>query len=274
MFDYHIHPYHSADGLMSLREMALAAIGKGLTEICSTAHFDIDFPSPTLNFECDLIDYVEDVERYAMRFAHAIAIKTGLEVGMQAGRQSVYDRTRQALSGLRFDYFIGSIHWLGREGGEPREAGVNPVWGYGATRQQVLKRYAGALLQCAHEFPELDCIGHLTYYSRQDPHEDHRMWYTDAPEELDALFVHLAQNGKGLEINTSTKENRGYFMPDLDMVKRYRELGGEIVTIGSDAHRPHRIGAHYNEACTMLLAAGIEHVCTYADHKPTFHRIG
>ncbi len=274
MYDYHIHPYHSADGQMSLREMALSAIDKELVEICSTAHFDIDFPSgPRMNFVCDLVDYVEDVERYAKRFADQIVIKTGLEVGMQAGREDVYAKTRKAMENLRFDYLIGSIHWLGRENGGPREPGVDPVWGYGATRQKVLRRYAAALLQCAGEFPEFDCIGHLTYYSRWDPNEDHRMYYTDAPDELDALFMHLAKNGKGMEVNTSTKDTRGYFMPDLDMFKRYRELGGEIVTVGSDAHRTNRIGDHYADACAMIKAAGFRHVCTYTDHRPTFHLI-
>lgn len=273
MYDYHIHPHHSADGMMSLREMAESAIEKGMTEICSTAHFDIDFPSPNMNFECDLVDYVEDVERYAARYAGRIPIKTGVEIGIQAGKESIYRRTREALLGHRFDYFIGSIHWLGRENGQPREPGVNPVWGYGATREQVLRRYAKALLQCAHEFPEFDCIGHLTYYSRQDPGTDHRMRYTDAPEELDALFSHLAHNGKGLEINTSTLSARGYSMPDLDMLVRYRELGGEIVTIGSDAHRSAKIGEHYEYACGLIRASGIGYVCTYTDHKPEFHAV-
>lgn len=274
MYDYHIHPYHSADGQMSLREMALSAIDKGLVEICSTAHFDIDFPSGRrMNFECDLIDYVEDVQRYAKRYADRISLKTGLEVGMQAGRADVYERTRAAMKGLYFDYFIGSIHWLERENGEPREPGVHPVWGYGATRADVLRRYAAALLQCANEFPELDCIGHLTYYSRWDRGDDARMRYTDAPDELDALFSHLAQNGKGMEVNTSTKSEKGYFMPDLDMFKRFRELGGEIVTFGSDAHRPVRIGEHYAQACAMLKAAGFDHICTFTGHTPTFHAI-
>jgi histidinol-phosphatase (PHP family) len=99
------------------------------------------------------------------------------------------------------------------------------------------------------------------------------MRYTDAPDALDALFTHLAQNGKGLEINTSTYAERGYCMPDLDMLTRYRELGGEIVTIGSDAHRAQRIGAHYDAARDLIRAAGLGYVCTYTDHKPTFHPV-
>ena len=79
MYDYHIHSYHSADGMQSLREIALGAIHNGLDEICVTAHYDYDFPlAPHLNFICDLIDYVEDVERYAARFADQLIIKTGV----------------------------------------------------------------------------------------------------------------------------------------------------------------------------------------------------
>lgn len=173
MYDYHIHSYHSADGQQSLREIALGAIHNGLDEICVTAHYDYDFPlAPHLNFLCDLIDYVEDVERYAARFADQLIIKTGVEIGMQAGRDDVFAATRQAMAGLRFDYILGSIHWMGFADGNPRrliEPDVNPVFGYGATPDEVMQKYALQLLSCAKDFPELDCIGHLTYYARQNP---------------------------------------------------------------------------------------------------------
>ena len=113
MYDYHIHSYHSADGQQSLREIALGAIHNGLDEICVTAHYDYDFPlAPHLNFLCDLIDYVEDVERYAARFADQLIIKTGVEIGMQAGRDDVFAATRQAMAGLRFDYISVSYTHL------------------------------------------------------------------------------------------------------------------------------------------------------------------
>jgi len=135
-----------------------------------------------------------------------------------------------------------------------------------------LKRYIRALWWCTKEFPEFDCVGHLTYYCRQNPAKG-QMLYSDAPDELDALFLLLRENGKGLEVNTSTKNSLGYFMPDYDMLERYRQLGGEIVTIGSDSHRPDTIGSHYKEACALLAKAGFRYHCTYADHKPTFHAI-
>ncbi len=278
MYDYHIHSYHSADGRQSLREIALGAIHNGLDEICITAHYDYDFPlAPHLNFLCDLIDYVEDVERYAARFADQLIIKTGVEIGMQAGRDDVFAATRQAMAGLRFDYILGSIHWMGFADGNPRhliEPEVNPVFGYGATPDEVMQKYALQLLSCAKDFPELDCIGHLTYYARQNPYPDRQLRYRNAPDELDALFMYLISHGKGLEINTSSKTPFGFFMPDEDIMCRYHELGGEIVTIGSDAHTPDRIGEHYAAACQMLRRAGMRYVCTYENHHPIFHRIG
>ena len=98
--------------------------------------------------------------------------------------------------------------------------------------------------------------------------------YRNAPDELDALFMYLISHGKGLEINTSSKTPYGFFMPDEDIMCRYHELGGEIVTIGSDAHTPDRIGEHYTAACQMLRRAGMRYVCTYENHNPIFHRIG
>ena len=220
---------------------------------------------------------MEDVERYAARFADQLIIKTGVEIGMQAGRDDVFAATRQTMAGLRFDYILGSIHWMGFADGNPRrliEPEVNPVFGYGATPDEVMQKYALQLLSCAKDFPELDCIGHLTYYARQNPYPDRQLRYRNAPDELDALFMYLISHGKGLEINTSSKTPYGFFMPDEDIMCRYHELGGEIVTIGSDAHTPDRIGEHYAAACQMLRRAGMRYVCTYENHNPIFHRIG
>jgi len=113
MYDFHMHPYHSADGQMSLREMILSAIEKGMVEICATPHYDVDFPPiPRMNFICDLIDYTEDVERYAKRFSDQITVRTGLEVGLQEGRKDIVMQTRRAMEGLRFDFTLCSVHWL------------------------------------------------------------------------------------------------------------------------------------------------------------------
>ena len=97
------------------------------------------------------------------------------------------------------------------------------------------------------------------------------MRYTDAADEFDMLFRHLIQNGKGFEINASSLAKMGFCMPDLDIVSRYRELGGEIVTIGSDAHWAKDVGSGFTGACEMLKASGMRYFCTYEDHKPTFH---
>lgn len=277
MYDYHIHSHHSADGKQSLREIALGAIQNGVQEVCITSHYDYDFPVGRMfNFVCDLIDYVEDVERYAKRYAPKVIIRTGVEIGMQAGREDIYARTRQDMQGLRFDFILGSIHWMGFADGNSKhliEPGVNQAFGYGATPSQVMQKYATQLLQCAKEFPELDVIGHLTYHSRHNPYPDKQLRYADAPEQIDALFRYLITHGKGIEINTSSKSSLGFFMPDLDIVQRYAQLGGEIVTIGSDAHTPDRIGDRYADACALLRAAGLKYVCTFTDHVPAFHTI-
>lgn len=112
-----------------------------------------------------------------------------------------------------------------------------------------MQKYALQLLSCAKDFPELDCIGHLTYYARQNPYPDRQLRYRNAPDELDALFMYLISHGKGLEINTSSKTPYGFFMPDEDIMCRYHELGGEIVTIGL---RCPYAGPHRRALCGRL----------------------
>ena len=79
--------------------------------------------------------------------------------------------------------------------------------------------------------------------------------------------------GKGMEINTSGVDRAGDFLPSAAFLKRYKELGGEIVTLGSDAHAPDRVGQYASEAMAILKDI-FGYVCTFADRKPIFHKIG
>ena len=99
------------------------------------------------------------------------------------------------------------------------------------------------------------------------------MTYRDAPDEIDDLFKLLIQTGHGIEVNTSVYDTFGFFLPDLDIIRRYKELGGEIITTGSDSHNAVRIAANFQPAMQMLKAAGFDYVCTFDKMKPIFHRI-
>ena len=120
---------------------------------------------------------------------------------------------------------------------------------------------------------EFDVLSHMTYLHKGAgspvktplPYEDHR-------EVIDEIFRILISKGKGLELNTSGLDRCGGFLPTPDYLRRFRELGGEIVTIGSDAHRVNRVGQYSFEACAVLKEI-FGYVCTFENRNPIFHRL-
>ena len=116
-------------------------------------------------------------------------------------------------------------------------------------------------------------LSHMTYLHKGAgspvktplPYEDHR-------EIIDEILKVLASKGKGLELNTSGMDRCGGFLPTPDYFRRFKELGGEIVTIGSDAHKANRVGQYSREACQVLKEI-FGYVCTFEGRKPLFHKL-
>lgn len=266
MYDYHLHSTHSGDGKVPDIVQAVAAIERGVTEICFTDHFDVDFPNaPYQDFEVDIPTYHDDIQFVQEQFEGKLSVKWGIEVGMQPVER-IMAETNRRLSGWDFDYMLASVHC--NPGNDYHRAAS---W-EGVTKQDVLKTYIALLKYGVTHMDRYSCIGHLTYYSRYTPQKDRMMTYRDAPDEIDDLFRLLIQSGHGIEINTSVYDTFGFFLPDLDIVKRYKELGGEIITTGSDSHNAVRIAANFQPAMQMLQAAGFDYVCSFDKMKPVFHK--
>lgn len=266
MYDYHIHSTQSGDSLAPDRVQVLAASHFGMREVCFTNHYDLDFPYNN-NFEMDIADFMNDMAELQNEFEGLIGIKRGIEVGMQ---MHILDTLAEDLSGYTFDYILASKHVL--DMGDGRDLHRPASW-EGRSKYEVLKWYLREIMDCIKEFDDFNCIGHITYCSRYCPTDDREVFYADAPDEFDELFRILAQRGKGIEINTQTYRKLGFLVPDYDIVKRFRELGGEIVTTGSDAHMPNFIGANFNEAHHMLKQAGFDYVCSFNERRAVFNKM-
>ena len=89
---------------------------------------------------------------------------------------------------------------------------------------------------------------------------------------MEEILDTLVRKGKGLEINTSGLDRIGDFFPGREYLRRFRELGGEIVTVGSDAHTLNRVGRQIPEALDVLKEI-FGYVCTFEGRKPVFHRL-
>ena len=261
MFDYHMHSSVSFDSTCPARDMAEAAAKQGLKEICFTDHWDYnsDPNAPPTPFDPEAYSEAYDGLEYP-----DMHIRRGVEFGL-----TVWDTTELTalLQKRRFDFVIGSVHSV--DGCDPYD---KEFWD-GKTVRQAYERYLEEILRCVKVHSDFDVLGHLTYVCRSvhNPSSE-PLRYEDHRELCDEIMKELIAKGKGMEVNTSGVDQRGVLLPTADFMRRFRELGGEIVTVGSDAHTAERVGQHTDKALQMLKEI-FGYVCTFANRKPIFHKL-
>ena len=260
MYDYHMHSRVSFDGHDTGEALARAALDAGLQEICFTDHIDYD-PSGSMG------DMAFDTAFYNAEYDHlnlpGLKIRRGVEIGMTRDNVAQF---RQELNRREFDFVLGSIHFI-----DGLDVYFEPFW-QGKTIWQAERRCLEETLACVQLHSDFDVLAHLTYIGRTLAHPAPRpVSYDDHREIVDEILRTLADKGKGLELNTSGLDRCGGFLPTADYFRRFRELGGEIVTVGSDAHRTDRVGQYSGEACELLKGI-FGYVCTFENRKPIFHK--
>ena len=261
MFDYHMHSRVSFDGHASGLDMALAAKNAGLKEICFTDHIDYDpleqmgvmhFDTDTYNKEYD------DLE------VPGLLIRRGMEFGMTVDNREQFKRD---LARRPFDFVLGSIHFV-----DDLDVYFPPYW-EGKTVFQAERRYLETTLDCVRLHDDFDVLAHLTYIGKARHHIDPRaVPYCEHEELIEEILKTLVAKGKGLEVNTSGVVRCGGFLPTEDYVRRFKALGGEIVTVGTDSHNTDRVGEHTFQVCDMLREI-FGYVCTFENRRPIFHKL-
>ena len=260
MFDFHMHSRVSFDGHDTGEAMARAALAAGLTEICFTDHLDYDPMGQMgiLAFDTDVYN-----REYDTLEIPGLKIRRGMEFGMTPDNKQQF---LQDLNRRPFDFVLGSVHFV-----DDQDVYFDDYWG-GKSIFQAERRYLESTLECVQIHDDFDVLAHLTYISKTHAHPAPRpVSYGKHREIIDEILRLLVTKGKGLELNTSGMDRCGAFLPDADIFRRFRELGGQIVTVGSDAHRTNRVGQYSQEACTLLRDI-FGYVCTFEDRKPIFHK--
>lgn len=259
MIDYHIHTDLSADCETPMERMAEAARRRGLKEICFTDHIDLDFPGD--------IDFVFDFREYDREFTEVksaypdINIKKGLEAGLEL--QTAKSMAKIAAE-YDLDYVIGSKHLV--YGLDPYKSEIWRLY----SMQEAYTAYLQECIECASNCDFYDVFGHLGYISKFCPFEDPLLRYGNYEDAVDTLLKMLIEKGKGIEVNTSGLKNTGSVMPEVSIIKRYFELGGEIVTVGSDAHEESAVGRAVNETLEILKRIGFRYVCAFDKRRPRY----
>lgn len=261
MYDFHIHSRVSFDGHDTGIQLAQAALKAGLKEICFTDHRDYLRHQKEQPMVFDPDAYSAEYD--ALRLPR-LTIRRGVEYGLYPDNQA---RMKEELGQRCYDFVLGSIHFV-----DDMDVYFGEYW-QGKTIFQAQRRYFEAMLECVRVHEDYDVLAHMTYLHKGSgspiktplPYESHR-------EIIDEILRCLAAKGKGLELNTSGMDRCGGFLPTPEYFRRFKELGGEIVTIGSDAHRSDRVGQYSSQAC-QVLADIFGYVCTFEERKPIFHKL-
>ena len=261
MFDYHMHSIVSFDGHDRAADMVRAAAERGLREICFTDHIDY-----FANVEKQ--EWVFDTAVYNETYDHLthpdVKIRRGLEFGIKPYNAPAL---KEDLKRRPFDFVLGSVHFV-----DELDVYYQEYW-EGKTVHRAERRYLEEILACVQVHEDFDVLGHLTYISKCRAHPSPRpVPMGDHREIIDEILRILAQKGKGMEMNTSGVDRCGDFLPYDVYFRRFKELGGEIVTVGSDAHNAARVGQYTDRACEILKDI-FGYVCTFEGRKPIFHKL-
>ena len=273
--DYHVHSSCSFDAKDRMADMAKAELSRGITEICFTDHVDFG-DQETLQigperFQLPKVQVKQFIE--AMEKApEGIDIRLGLELG-EANHDPARGKRIYAMP--EYDFILGSLHNL-------RGEKDFYYFKYESEEQcwELYERYLDELIELAG-IGCFDSMAHIGYCLRYM----HKQGFDAAISvdrfggRIDKLLHILIENGKGIELNVADLVPGGKEDPLLrpfpgeDVLRRYRELGGDIVTVGSDAHNVTAAGVGVREGYELLANIGFKYVAVYKRHKPEFKRI-
>ncbi len=262
-FDYHTHSSFSDDSDTPLKDMLTQAAKLGLGGIAVTDHFDPGYPDPEFPFELEFDAYHKALEEARREYEGRLPIARGIEIGIQSTQ---LDRCREAAGAYDYDYIIGSFHCAL---GEPLYQGH---FYDDKTSKQSFRDYFEYMYRCLREYKDYCCLGHMNLVSRYN--EGDTPAFGDYGDICEEIFRMIIPEGKGIELNTSSfRYQMSETCPSEDILKMYRSMGGEIITMGSDAHTPDRIGDHFTYAAQYLQSLGFRYVCTFSQRKPSFIKI-
>ena len=267
--DYHLHSSFSGDSETPMEEMIEKGLELGLKQMCFTEHMDMDFiyvkPEETGMFELDTEAYRCGLKKCREKYADRITIGCGVEIGVQP---HISEKLTDYVNRHDFDFVIASSHVCNRK--DP----YYPYFYEGRSESEAYGEYFASILDNLKKFSDFDVYGHLDYVVRYGPGKDTAYGYGAYRDVLDAILRLLVENGKGLEINTG---GIGYGLRELnpctDIIRRYRELGGEIVTAGSDAHAPGRIAEGFDRVAEILKSCGFKYYTVFSKRIPEYVRL-
>ena len=262
MVDTHNHCEFSFDGKRTTaHRSAQSAFDKGLDGIVFTDHYDIYIPEILGDTvprpqDFDIKAQQAEIERVNSLFPENFKVLKGIEIGMN---QHSLEEARNLIGSHTFDQVIASVHYIAES--DP----YFDAYFEGKDWKQAYGMYLEAIYEGITRLENFDIVGHYDYVARYAPYPQASITYKEYGDIFDSIFRFLIENGKGLEINTkSCTGSKGRQTPiDHDVLLRYKEMGGEIISLGSDSHSAIYVGEGFNEAAEMLRSLGFRWTSHY-----------
>lgn len=263
LIDYHLHSTYSMDGKMTMEEACIQAIELGLKEIVFTDHVELCWPGNNTPFDINsLSGYLEHIDEVADKYSDKLTIKKGMELGLEPDR---LDTLSYIVDTYPVDFIIGSVHVI--DGQDP----YLRAYYDGKTKEESYIRYYTEILNIIKRFDKFSVLGHLDYVKRYSPFQWDMDDYKIGYDIIDEILKLLIQKGKGIEINTSGYRHISEApMPHFNIIKRYKELGGKVITIGSDAHTTEHMAFRFDDTIKSLQNMGITSIATFSNMQPSF----
>jgi len=262
LFDYHVHSDFSLDSKMCMFDACRKSIELGLSEIVFTDHIDLDWPDDVFPpYDIDTIyRYEEKIEKVKLCFASQLVVKKGVEIGLQP---HTLDQCAKIIDSHDFDFVIASAHIINRQ--DPSL----PKYFQNKSKIDSLLQYYEEILLLVKSFDNFNVLGHLDYIKRYMPYDydskDHLIGFDIIVE----ILKELIRKNKGIEVNTSGYRHVSNSpMPHFDIVSEYKNLGGSIITLGSDAHQVQNIAYNFQTTIHRLKEIGFDTITTFAKMKP------
>ena len=263
--DIHTHTSFSTDSDAPMESMIKAAIDAGLSHLCFTEHMDKDYPTAP-DFFLDTDSYLKEFLRLKDIYGEKITLLFGVELGLLPHLAKWHsDYVKQ----YPFDFIIGSEHNPGNV--DP----YYPEYFEGRSEAEAFIQYFEETVENLNVFSDFDALGHMDYVVRYGPNKNREYSYAKYSSYIDPILKLIIEKGIALEVNTGGyKYGLGEPNPCRDIIIRYKELGGEMVTVASDAHSPDKLCYDFDRAEALLLECGFKYHAVFIGRKPEFYPLG
>lgn len=267
--DIHTHTSFSGDSNEPMENMIQSALTKGYKYLCITEHMDIDYtPSddtPEGTFLLDTDSYLHKFKELQDKYksiAKDFTLLFGVELGLQPHLANTH---KEYLSKYSFDYVIGSEHVTNKK--DP----YYPSFYEGRDEHEAYLEYFEDIVTNLNSFCDINSLGHLDYVVRYGPNKNAFYSYSKYSDVIDEILRILVKKDIALEVNSGGyKYGLGQPNPSQEIIRRYKELGGELLTIGSDAHDITRIGKDFDKLECLLTECGYKGYYIFKNRKPIF----